>query len=133
MRIGVEGDPGTEMAQHIGQCLHIHTAGEGHRGESMAQIMEANTLLNARLRQQFPVNPGHRVRAPVAAGAGDGNRMGLSGGCSCSRTRIGIPALGETGEPLHLNCCILFHDFATEQLFAQAVHGPTAAAFLSVA
>ena len=50
MRIGVEGDPGTEMAQHIEQCLHIHTAGEGHRGESMAQIMEANTLLNARLR-----------------------------------------------------------------------------------
>ena len=36
----------------------------------VTQIMEANTLLDARLRQQFPVDPGHRIRAPVAAGAG---------------------------------------------------------------
>ena len=58
------------MAQHTGQGLYIHAAGEGHGGESMAQIMEANMLLNARLRQQLPVNPGHRIRAPIAAGAG---------------------------------------------------------------
>ena len=70
VRIGVEGEPGAEVAQHAGQCLHIHTAGEGHRGESVTQIVEANMLLDAGLRQQFAVDPGHRVRAPVAAGAG---------------------------------------------------------------
>ena len=36
----------------------------------MAQIVEANMLLDARLRQQFSVDPGHRVGAPVAASAG---------------------------------------------------------------
>ena len=36
----------------------------------MAQIMEANMLLDAGLRQQLPVNPGHRIWAPVATGAG---------------------------------------------------------------
>ena len=35
VRIGVEGEPGAEVAQHAGQCLHIHAAGEGHRGESV--------------------------------------------------------------------------------------------------
>ena len=59
--------------------LYIHAAGEGHRGESMAQIMEANTLLNTRVRQQFPVDPGHRVRAPVAAGAGRREQDGIVG------------------------------------------------------
>ena len=38
--------------------------------------------------QQFAVDPGHRVRAPVAAGAGDGNRMGLSGAVHAPRTKI---------------------------------------------
>ena len=70
MRIGVEGEPSAVVAQHTGQGFHIHATGEGHGGESVAQIMEANMLLNTGLRQQFPVNPGHRVRAPVAAGAG---------------------------------------------------------------
>ena len=70
VRIGVQGNPGAEVAQHAGQCLHIHAAGEGHRGESMAQIMEANMLLDAGLRQQLAVDPGYRVRAPVPAGAG---------------------------------------------------------------
>lgn len=40
MRIGVERKPGAVVAQHTGQGLHIHAAGEGHRGESMAQIRQ---------------------------------------------------------------------------------------------
>ena len=35
VRIGVERKPGTVVAQHTGQGLHIHAAGEGHRGESV--------------------------------------------------------------------------------------------------
>ena len=35
VRIGVQGKPGAIVAQHTGQGLHIHAAGEGHRGESM--------------------------------------------------------------------------------------------------
>ena len=77
MRIGVEGEPSAVVAQHTGQGLYIHAAGEGHRGESMAQIVEANTLLNARRRQQLPVDPGHCVRAPVAAGAGRWEQDGI--------------------------------------------------------
>ena len=38
VRIGVQGKPGAIVAQHTGQGLYIHAAGEGHRGESMAQI-----------------------------------------------------------------------------------------------
>lgn len=35
VRIGIQGEPGAEVAQHTGQGLHIYTAGEGHGGESM--------------------------------------------------------------------------------------------------
>ena len=35
VRIGVQGEPGTVMAQHTGQRFHIHSAGEGHSSESM--------------------------------------------------------------------------------------------------
>ena len=38
VRIGVEGEPSAVMAQHSGQGLYIHAAGEGHGCESMAQI-----------------------------------------------------------------------------------------------
>ena len=79
MRIGVQSEPGAVVSQHAGQCLHIHAAGEGHSSESMAQIMEANTLLNARLRQQLAVDSGHRIRAPVAAGAGRREQDGVIG------------------------------------------------------
>ena len=79
MRIGIEGEPSAEVAQHTGQRFHIHAAGESHGGESMAQIMEAHMLLNASLRQQFPVDPGHRVRAPVAASAGRREQDGIVG------------------------------------------------------
>ena len=39
--------------------------------------MEANALLDARIRQQFPVDPGYCVRAPVAAGAGRREQEGV--------------------------------------------------------
>lgn len=35
VRIGVQGEPGTVVAQHAGQGLYIHAAGEGHGGKSM--------------------------------------------------------------------------------------------------
>lgn len=40
VRIGVQGKPGAIVAQHTGQGLYIHAAGEGHGGESMAQIRQ---------------------------------------------------------------------------------------------
>lgn len=49
VRIGVPGKPGAEVAQHTGQGLHIHAAGEGHRGERMTQIVGTHKLFNARL------------------------------------------------------------------------------------
>ena len=79
VRMGIEGEPGADVAQHTGQGLHIHAAGKGHRSKSMAQIMEANTLLDACLRQQLPVNPGHRIQAPIAAGAGRREQDGIVG------------------------------------------------------
>lgn len=33
--IGVQGEPGAVMAQHTGECLYIHSAGEGHSGEGV--------------------------------------------------------------------------------------------------
>lgn len=53
MQRGIQGEPGAVVAQHAGQGLHIHAAGEGHRGKSMAQIMEANALLNAAFASSF--------------------------------------------------------------------------------
>lgn len=38
VRIGVEGKPGAEVAQHAGQGLRVHAAGEGHGGEGMPEI-----------------------------------------------------------------------------------------------
>ena len=70
MRIGVEGKPGAEVAQHAGQGLCVHATGEGHGGKRVPEIVETHVLLDAGLLQQLAVDPGHRVRAPVAAGAG---------------------------------------------------------------
>lgn len=77
--IGIQGEPGAEVAQHTGQRFHIHTAGEGHGSEGVAQIVEAHMLLNAGLCQQLPVDPGHCVRTPVAAGAGRREQDGIIG------------------------------------------------------
>lgn len=41
VRIGVQGEPGAVVAQHTGQGLYIHAAGEGHRGKSMTKLVEA--------------------------------------------------------------------------------------------
>ena len=35
VRIGVQGEPSAVVAQHAGQGLYIHTAGEGHGGKSV--------------------------------------------------------------------------------------------------
>ena len=40
MRIGVEGEPGAEVAQHAGQGLCVHAAGEGHGGEGVPEIRQ---------------------------------------------------------------------------------------------
>ena len=77
MRIGIEGEPGAEVAQHTGQRFHIHAAGEGHGGESMAQIMEAHMFLDAGLCQQLAIDSGHRVRTPVASSAGRREQDGI--------------------------------------------------------
>lgn len=58
VRIGVQGKPGTIVAQHAGQGFHIHAAGEDHRGESVTQIVEANMLLDTGHCQQLAVDPG---------------------------------------------------------------------------
>ena len=70
VRIGVQREPRTEVAQHTGQCFHIHAAGNGHGREGMAEIMEAYMLLNACVFQQFAVDPRHGIRTPVAARSG---------------------------------------------------------------
>ena len=33
VRVGVQSEPGTEVAQHTGQGFHIHAAGDGHGRE----------------------------------------------------------------------------------------------------
>lgn len=57
VRIGIQREPGAEMAQHTGQGFHIHAAGNCHRCEGVSEIMEAHMLLDARVFQQFPVDP----------------------------------------------------------------------------
>lgn len=57
MRIGVQRKPGAEVAQHTGQRFHIHTAGDRHCCERVSEIMETHMLLDARVFQQFPVDP----------------------------------------------------------------------------
>ena len=40
MGVGVQGEARTEVAQHTGQGLHTHTAGDCHRGKGMTEIMK---------------------------------------------------------------------------------------------
>lgn len=44
VRIGVERKPCAIVAQHAGQGLHIYAAGEGHRCESVAKVVEPHML-----------------------------------------------------------------------------------------
>lgn len=41
VRIGIEGKSSAAVAQHTGQCFHIHAAGEGHGGQSVPKLVEA--------------------------------------------------------------------------------------------
>ena len=59
VRIGIEGKSGIVVIQHAGQRFHIHAAGEGHGGESVAQIVDAHMLLDAAFCRQLSVDPGH--------------------------------------------------------------------------
>ena len=77
MRIGVQSESGTVVAQHAGQGLYIHAAGDRHRGECMSQIVKAHVLLDACVFQQLPVDPRHGVRTPVAACAGRREQDGV--------------------------------------------------------
>ena len=52
------------------------------------QIMKAHMLLDAGHCQQLAVDPGTPHPGPERPVRGDGNRMGLSGCCLCSRTRM---------------------------------------------
>ena len=40
VRIGVQGEASAVVAQHAGQGLHIHAAGDCHRGECVTEVME---------------------------------------------------------------------------------------------
>ena len=57
VRIGVQCEPCAEVAQHTGQGLYIHAAGDRHGRECVSEVMEAHMLLDARVFQQFPVDP----------------------------------------------------------------------------
>ena len=57
VRIGVQREPGAEVAQHTGQSFYIHAAGDCHRCECVSEVMEAHMLLDARVFQQLPVDP----------------------------------------------------------------------------
>lgn len=57
VRVGVQREARAVVAQHAGQGLHIHTAGDRHRGECVSEVVEAHVLLDARAFQQLPVDP----------------------------------------------------------------------------
>ena len=57
VRVGVQREPGAEMAQHAGQGLHIYAAGDCHRCEGVSEVMKAHMLLDACVFQQLPVDP----------------------------------------------------------------------------
>ena len=67
VRVGVQSEAGAVVAQHAGQGLHIHAAGDRHGGECVSEVVETYMLLDACIFQQFPVDPRHGVRTPVTA------------------------------------------------------------------
>lgn len=40
MRVGVQSEPGALVVRHTEKGVHIHTAGDHHRGEDKTEIME---------------------------------------------------------------------------------------------
>ena len=57
VRVGVQSEPGAVVSQHTGQGLYIHAAGDRHGRECVSEVVEAHVLLDARVFQQFPVDP----------------------------------------------------------------------------
>ena len=57
VRVGVQREARAVVAQHAGQGLHIHAAGDGHRGECVSEVVETYMLLDACVFQQLPVDP----------------------------------------------------------------------------
>ena len=64
MRVGVQREARAVVAQHAGQGLHVHAAGDRHGREGVSEVVEAHVLLDACAFQQLPVDPRHRVRVP---------------------------------------------------------------------
>ena len=42
MRVGIQGEPGGEVAEHAGHRLDVHAVLEGESGKGVAKVMEAN-------------------------------------------------------------------------------------------
>lgn len=57
VRIGVQREARAVVPQHTGQGFHIHAAGDRHGRKCVSEVMEAHMLLDARVFQQFPVDP----------------------------------------------------------------------------
>ena len=75
--VGVQGEARAVVAQHTGQGLYIHAAGDRHCGECVSEVVETYMLLNARLGQQLSVDPRHGIRTPVAACPGRWEQDGV--------------------------------------------------------
>ena len=66
VRIGIEGEPGTEVAQHTGQRFHIHAAEEGHGGEGVTQIVKSDLLAPGPLQNDMePTEHGTRCERHI--------------------------------------------------------------------
>ena len=57
MGVGVQSESRAVVAQHAGQGLHVHAAGDRHRGECVSEVVETYMLLDACVFQQLPVDP----------------------------------------------------------------------------
>ena len=51
VRVGVQSESGTVVAQHTGQSFHIHAAGDRHGRKCVSEVVEAHVLLDARVFQ----------------------------------------------------------------------------------
>ena len=58
MGVSVQGEPGAIVAQHPARRLDIHAILQGHRGERMTQVMEANVRETSPLQQNFQLSVG---------------------------------------------------------------------------
>ena len=47
MGVRIQCEAGAVVAQHAGQGLYIHTAGDRHRGECVSEVVETYMLLDA--------------------------------------------------------------------------------------